>query len=162
MLKLKMAQCNYICSTFIFFPPPLPCTIQILCCFLNSAFRPFQNRLEIPKQSAFSKPPRNSETIESVIRPPSKNVYPSPWRHHIELRENYLQVTQHVRDMYIDTSPGSRISLSSYLVQQGHVSHHALVRSCDCFLHAVNSHVLTRCAGGRLHRIEIIFKSYFL
>lgn len=150
MLKLKMAQCNYICSTFIFFPPPLPCTIQILCCFLNSAFR------------HFLKPPRNSETIESVTRPPSKNVYPSPWRHHIELRENYLQVTQHVRDMYIDTTPGSLISLSSYLVQRGHVSHHVLVRSCDCFLHAVNSHVLTRCAGGRLHRIEIIFKSYFL
>ena len=57
--------------------------------------------------SAFSKPPRNSEAIESVTRPPSKNVYPSPWRHHIELRENYLQVTQHVRDMYIDTTPGS-------------------------------------------------------
>lgn len=112
--------------------------------------------------SAFSKPPRNSEAIESVTRPPSKNVYPSPWRHHIELRENYLQVTQHVRDMYIDTTPGSLISLSSYLVQQGHVSHHVLVRSCDCFLHAVNSHVLTRCAGGRLHRIEIIFKPYFL
>ena len=150
MLKLKMPQCNYICSTFIFFHHPLPCTIQILCCFFKLYL------------SAFLKPPRNSETIESVTRPPSKNVYPSPWRHHNELWENYLQVAQHVRDMYIGTTPGSLISLSSYLVQHGHFSRHALVRSCDCFLHAVNSHVLTRCAGGRLHRIEIIFKSYFL
>lgn len=118
--------------------------------FLNSSFLPFYKK---------KKPPGNSETIESVTGPPSKNVYPSPWRHHNELWENYLQVA---RDMYIDTTPGSLISLSSYLVQQGHFSRHALVRSCDCFLHAVNSHVLTRCTGGRLHRIEIIFKSYFL
>lgn len=38
----------------------------------------------------------------------------------------------------------------------------ATIWSCDCLLHAVYFHVLTRCARGRFHGVKVILKSHFL